>query len=231
MGKIILFGNQKGGVGKTTLTALCAAALSGEPFSKSVYVADLDNQQSLIRRRLADLKNFSEIPPYRIEAKTIAELLADINDLDKKHDLIFIDSAGKLDANLPVDQQEITKLLLLADFVFIPIPGGNYALDSTLDYLRFAMKIRAKRIERPLQIVGLVNMAEPRTIEDKLLNEDIAEIKQMIPALRVMDQPLNRYALYRSVDTMTSIYEPGAQDRAKANFAAWITEFYNIIKK
>jgi len=230
MGKIILFGNQKGGVGKTTLTALTASALSGDPFLKSVFVADLDTQQSLIRRRLADLKNFSEIPPYRIEAKTVAELLADVNDLDKNYDLIFIDSAGKLDTNLPADQQEITKLLLLADFVFIPIPGGNYALDSTLDYLRFAMKIKAKRIGRPLEIIGLVNMAEPRTIEDKILHEDIVEIKQMIPALRVMEQPLNRYALYRSVDTLTSIYEPNAQDRAKANFSAWITELYNIIK-
>ena len=231
MGKIILFGNQKGGVGKTTLTALCAAALSGEPFKKSVYVADLDNQQSLIRRRLADLKNFEGIPPYKVEAKTITELLADINDLDKKHDLIFVDSAGKLDANLPIEQQEITKLLLLADFVFIPIPAGNYALDSTLDYLRFAMKVKARRTERPLQIIGLVNMAESRTIEDKLLNEDIAEVQAMIPALRVMAQPLNRYTLYRSIDTLTSIYEPGAQERAKANFATWLNEFYNIIKK
>ena len=74
-------------------------------------------------------------------------------------------------------------------------------------------------------------MAEPRQVEDRLLSEDIADIQAMIPALRVMVQPLNRYTLYRSIDTLTSIYEPGAQERAKANFAAWLNEFYNIIKK
>ena len=73
--------------------------------------------------------------------------------------------------------------------------------------------------------------AEPRQVEDRLLSEDIADIQAMIPALQVMVQPLNRYTLYRSIDTLTSIYEPGAQERAKANFATWLNEFYNIIKK
>ncbi len=231
MAKIILFGNQKGGVGKSTLTALCAGALSGEPFNKSVYVADLDQQQSLIRRRLADLKSFAEIPPYRLEAKTVAELLADISDLDRRFDLIFIDSAGKLDANLPSDHQEITRLLLLADFLFIPILGGNYALDATLDYLKFAIKIKARRpAERPLEIIGLINMAEPRTLDDRALAEDLAEIRALIPSLRFMSTALNRYAIFRSIDTISSLYEPGAQDRAKANFSAWIAEFIQLIK-
>lgn len=231
MGKIILFGNQKGGVGKSTLTALCAGALSAEPFSRSVYVADLDQQQSLIRRRLSDLKTFDGIPPYRLEAKTVAEILADIAELDRRFDLIFIDSAGKLDANLPLEAQEITRLLLLADFLFIPILGGNYALDSTLDYLKFAIKTKARRpADRPLEIIGLVNMAEPRTLDDRALAEDLAEIRAIIPSLRLMETALNRYAIFRSIDTISSLYEPGAQDRAKINFSAWIAEFYSLIE-
>lgn len=231
MAKIILFGNQKGGAGKSTLTALCAGALSGDPFNQSVFVADLDQQQSLIKRRLADLKSFSDIPPYRLEAKTVAELLADIADLDQRFDFLFIDSAGKLDANLPGEHQEITKLLLLADILFIPILGGNYALDATIDYLKFALKIKARRpAERPLEIIGLVNMAEPRTLEDRALNEDIAEIRALIPSLRFMGTALNRYATFRSIDTISSLYEPNAQDRARANFSVWFAEFYELIK-
>lgn len=234
MSKIILFGNQKGGVGKTTLTALCANALSGEPFNRRVFVADIDPQQSLIRRRLADIQSSDVIPPYPLEAKTFAQLQKELPALDRDNDLVFIDAAGKLDAYLPTDQQEITKLLFYVDFLFVPIVPGNFSLDATLEYLKLALKIKAKRQERPLEVVALVNMGEPRTIDDRELAEEIAELKALAP-IEVMTTPLNRYALFRATDTLTSFYDGsagypgGSVDRARANFADFITEFNQIV--
>jgi cellulose biosynthesis protein BcsQ len=234
--KIILFGNQKGGVGKTTLTALCANALSAEPFNRRVCVVDIDPQQSLIRRRLSDIQNSEVIPPYPLEAKTFAQLQKELPELDQAHDLVFVDAAGKLDAYLPTDQQEITKLLFYADFLFVPIVPGNFSLDATLDYLKLALKIKAKRQERPLAIVALVNMGEPRTIDDRYLAEEIGELTALTN-IEAMTIPLNRYALYRATDTLTSFYDVsagypgGSVDRARANFADWITEFNQIISQ
>jgi len=230
MGKITLFGSQKGGVGKSTLTALTAAALSSPPFSRRVYVADLDPQQSLIRRRLADLKDFDGIPPYKLEALTLAELLGDIDRLDQAFDLIFLDTHGKLDAHLSPDQQEISKLLLIADVLLVPITPGNFSLDSTLDFLKLAFKTKARRPDRPLEIVALVNMYEPQTIDARLLGEEIEEIRAMIPALKVIDTPLNRYATFRAIDTLTSLYDTSSADKARANFRAWIEELAEILK-
>ena len=233
MSKIILFGNQKGGVGKTTLTALCANALSAEPFNRRVFVADIDPQQSLIRRRLADIQSSDVIPPYPLEAKTFAQLQKELPDLDRDHDLVFVDAAGKLDAYLPADQQEISKLLFYADFLFVPIVPGNFSLDATLEYLKLALRIKAKRKERPLEIVALVNMGEPRTIDDRELGEEIAELTALAP-IAAMAIPLNRYALFRATDTLTSFYDVsagypgGSADRARANFADWITEFNQL---
>lgn len=233
MSKILLFGNQKGGVGKTTLTALTANALSLPPFSRRVFVADLDQQQTLIRRRLADLRDLDgdQVPPYKLEAKTIAELLAEIEELDRAFDVILIDAAGKIDAQHPAELQEITKLLALADFLFVPVIAGNYALDSTLDYLRLAFKIKARRPERPLEVIAVVNMAELQTIDARQLSEELAEIRAMIPALRVMKTPLHRYSAFRAIDTLTSLYIPGKVDKARANFRQWIEELVKIIGK
>lgn len=230
MSKIALFGSQKGGVGKSTLTALTAAALSSPPFSRRVYVADLDPQQSLIRRRLADLRDFDGIPPYKLEALTFAELLGEVDRLDRDFDLVLLDVHGKLDAHLAPDAQEITKLLLLADVLLVPITPGNFSLDSTLDYLKTAFKVKARRADRPLEIFALVNMHEPGTIDARLLGEEIAEIRAMIPALRVINTPLNRYATFRAIDTLASLYDPTSADKARANFREWIEELAEILK-
>lgn len=230
MSKIALFGSQKGGVGKSTLTALTAAALSSPPFSRRVYVADLDPQQSLIRRRLADLRDFDGIPPYKLEALTLAELLGEVDRLDRDFDLVLLDVHGKLDAHLNADAQEITKLLLLADVLLVPITPGNFSLDSTLDYLKTAFKVKARRADRPLEIFALVNMHEPGTIDARLLGEEIAEIRAMIPALKVIATPLNRYATFRAIDTLASLYDPTSTDKARANFREWIEELAEILK-
>lgn len=229
MSKIILFGNQKGGVGKSTLTAMAAAALAAPPFSRAVYVADVDHQQSLIRRRLADVQSADIVPGFKIEFLTVSQLLSEIEALDQGNDFIFVDAPGKLDTNLPADQQEITKILLLADFLFIPIVPGNFSLDATLDFLKIALKAKAHRKERPLEIVALVNMAEPRTIDDRFLLEELEELKAMVN-IKFMTARLNRYALFRAADTLESLYEPESADKAKANFSEWLAEFYQIVK-
>ena len=229
MSKIITFANQKGGVGKSTLTSLTATALAQPPFNYSVFVADVDQQQSLARRRLNDLKNSERIPPYKLEFKTMPQLLGELEEIDKAHDFVFIDAPGKLDASLPADRQEITKVLLIADYLFIPIVPGNYTMEATLDFLKVALRIKAQRKERPLDVYALVNMAEPRTIDDVFLREELEELKALIN-ISTMEAPLNRYTLYRAADTLESIYEADSKDKAKAKFAEWLEEFISLIK-
>jgi chromosome partitioning protein len=227
MGKIIVFGNQKGGVGKTTLTAMAATALAQAPFKRSVFVADVDRQQSLIRRRLGDIQEENTIPPYPLEYKTIKQLLNEIESLDNNYDLIFIDAPGKLDMDLPAEEQEISKVLLLADFVFIPVVPGNYAMDATIDFLKIALKVKANRPNRDLQIIGLVNMAEPRTLDDKFLLEEIDELKGI---MTFMENRLHRYVSFRAADTLESLYDAKTTDRAKQNFSTWLNEFIKLIE-
>lgn len=231
MAKIILIGTQKGGTGKSTVTTLLANALAAEPFKKRVFVADCDPQQSVIKRRLADVRTFEAVPPYKIEAKNLAELKADAQMIDAQNDYLFLDVAGRLDASKPADEQETTRFLAFADFLFVPFVAGNFAFESSLDYLKAALKIRAARAStaRPLQIFGFVNMAEPRTADDRHLADEIAEFSALV-SLPFMAARLNRYATFRATDTLASSYNPNG-DKAQKNLAAFADEFFKITSK
>lgn len=230
MSKIITFGNQKGGVGKTTLTCLMANALSAPPFSRRVFVADCDRQQSISRRRLADVKEAdSTLPPYKVEFLTLAELNRDAPALDKSHDFIFLDVPGKLDTGGAAADQEAAVFLAYTDFLLVPFVPGNYTLEATLDYLKTALRLKAKRAgtPRPMEIVGFVNLYEGRTNDDRALLEEIEEIRTLVN-IRWIETRLNRYALFRNVDTLTSLYDATATDKPRANLAAFVDEFLQI---
>lgn len=232
MSKIVTFGGQKGGVGKTTLTCLCANALAAPPFNMRVFVADADRQQSISRRRLVDLQQAVDlIPPYPVAFMTLPELVRDLPDLDKKHDFIFLDVPGQLDISKAATDQEAAALLAFTDLLFIPFVPGNYALEATLEYLKTALRLKASRANtpRPLEVVGMVNLFEVRTLDDRYLLEELEELKALVN-VRFMFTHLNRYALFRNTDTLTSFYEPDSNDKARGNFTAWLDEFLSILK-
>lgn len=231
MSKIIMFGNQKGGVGKSTLTSLCANALSQKPFHCKVLVIDSDPQQSVIKRRLDDIQGYEDVPPYKIEPMNIKGLQRDIAPLDQSFDYIFIDVAGKLDSNIPVEQQEVTKFLQYVDYLFVPFVPGNYSMQSSLDYLKTVLKVKKQRAKktRQLQISACVNMFEQRTLDDRYLLEEIEELKTFIN-ISFMDNELKRYALFRNTDTLFSFYDTATNDKAKRNFTKWFDEFLKIVE-
>lgn len=224
MAKIVSFFTQKGGTGKSTCTILAAAALAQPPHSQRVFVADCDPQQSVIRRRLADQQATSEVPPYTVQYLTLPEIQANIARLDKEHDLVFIDLPGRLDAQRPTDQQEITKFLMYVDRLFVPLVPGNFNVQATADFLRIVRKMADARqaTAAPLQIVCYLNMYEGgRTADDKLLMQE-AHTLATLAGVQLMATPLNRYAAYRSADTYNTLYTTA--DRTGANFSSWLDE-------
>lgn len=64
--KIIVFANQKGGVGKSTLCILLADYLAY--WKKDVCIIDTDLQQSATLQREQDKQTFGEEEPYSIQS-------------------------------------------------------------------------------------------------------------------------------------------------------------------
>ncbi|MFK7932484.1 MAG: ParA family protein [Saprospiraceae bacterium] len=230
MSKIIVFGNQKGGVGKTTCTVLTAAALSRPPFNLKVTVIDTDHQKSIVKSRLLDMEEFDGVIPFDVLNYNAQTLQNKIRDLDKDNDVVFIDVAGKLDSNVAPEQQEISRVLMYADYLFLPFTSGNYTLDATLDYLQFVLKVREQRADsaRPLQIVGFINMYRERSRNNRYLIGEINQIKHFAQ-VPFMDHKLGLYTVFSDVDTVNSLYEPETKDNGLISFYLWVNEFMEII--
>ena len=231
MAKILMFGNQKGGVGKTQVSIMTATALSQKPFNLKTCIVDIDNQKSVIRARNFDLRAYqTESAPFEVHSYSIPELQKNIASLDKSFQLIIIDAAGKLDTTQPVEIQEISKALMYVDSLLIPFVAGNYNLESTLDYFRFIKNVQLQRAvqPRPLNVFGFVNMQRTRSRANAFLNEDLETLRTS-ENLRTMKLSLNDYASYREADTITSLFDPLSNDSAKQNFSLWLNELLSLI--
>ena len=91
-----MFGNQKGGVGKSQCSVLLATALAQPPFNLKVTLIDLDDQKSVVAARKLDKLSYTEgVEAYPILDKTIEAMQDDIVQLDAENHIIIIDAAGK----------------------------------------------------------------------------------------------------------------------------------------
>jgi cellulose biosynthesis protein BcsQ len=235
MAKIILFGNQKGGIGKSTLTILTANALAAPEFDYKVLIIDNDMQRSVASIRAYDKEAFEQDEnfefPYDVRAMTYPQIKNAIVELDKMYDFIFIDTPGRIDTDVPTKDQEITKLLSFADFVFVPFKGGALNLDSTLRYAKLLLDIQAlrKKQSRTLKIYGLVNFHRQQAITDQELQEEI-DYLQSNTSIEFMNAKLKQYALFERLDTYKSIYLEGiSSNKARKNFSVWFDEFLRIV--
>lgn len=220
MAKVIVFGNRKGGVGKSTLTMMTATALSQAPFNKKILVIDGDDQQSLIKFRNDDLaEDLDAEPTYKI--------ISCLNDIDRlyeiiqrakaTYDYIFIDVAGRLD-------DFTKKVLFYVDVLMVPFQAGNFSLESTFDYVKFALKVSQKRETNkmlPITMIGFVNMFIKGRTRYRDAREDLEAFEKFVT---VLSNNLGFYSAFMDADTLTSIYSEKSRETAKRNFRVWLNE-------
>ena len=231
MAKFIVFGNQKGAIGKTTFSILTATGLSQEPFNKKILLIDNDNQKSVIRLRKYDEENYKRKAPYLVVDMTYKEIVKEIKEIDTTYDYVFIDTPGKLDAGLSPEQQEVTKILLLSDYLFLPFKAGVLNLDATIDYVKILLRTQQHRIKtnRPLTTYGVVNFYKERSRINRELKEELKYLKANA-GLEFMQTNLKQYTAFEYLDTYESLYNLNSNDPAKINFSIFLKEFYRLTK-
>lgn len=229
MSIIVAFGNQKGGVGKSTVVAMTANALSQAPFNINLCVIDCDRQQSLAEARAFDQQDV-EVVPYPIFGMSVEELQDKIYDLDKQYDLILIDTAGRLDHTVAVESQEITKALMYVDYLFIPLRAGSFNLEASIEYIQVADKLKKLRAStpRPLQYYGFVNLYKDRSNTNNFLVSEIEHLKTQ--GIKFMLCRLRNYTQFEEINTIESYYDANSTNKAKLNFTVWLNEFVKILK-
>ena len=172
MAKIIFINSMKGGIGKSQVTVLAATALSSAPFNLKTAIVDVDEQKSIIGLREIDDGFYTgKKPPFDVLDMDANTLQQRIGELDKTYQIIFIDAAGKLDVKVDALQQDISRSIMYADFLFMPFVAGNFNLAANFKYLQFARQIKSARqlTNRPLRVLGFINMHRSRSRANQFL--------------------------------------------------------------
>jgi cellulose biosynthesis protein BcsQ len=231
MAKIIFINAMKGGVGKSQTTVMAACALSSPPFNLKTCVLDIDDQASIAELREIDKSVYEGMnPPFDVMRLDMDALQKRITEFDQNYQVVFIDARGHLDFKADALQQEISRCMMYADFIFIPFVSGNFNFSANYTYLNFAKQIQTARqlTNRPLKIHAFINMYRSRSRANQNLVDELNERKA---ELNIMEHYLSDYAAFREADTYTSLYDPNSNDSAKQNFSSWLNEFISIIQK
>jgi cellulose biosynthesis protein BcsQ len=223
----IAFSNQKGGCGKSTATILTATALSDLPFEYKVLVIDLDKQLSIFQQRRYDIEDKKKVNFEMMKFDQLSEFDNTIDQLDKDFDIILIDSGGKLDDNLPVEFQTITRVLSNIDILLIPFTGGNFSLESTIEYINFVNDFK-RSSGLGFEMYGFINKFKSNQNTSVNLALDIVKIGKAAN-IKMMRTRLKNYTLFESCDTSKTLYDENSNKADKLNFTVWLNELHNKI--
>tara|TARA_Y100001970_G_scaffold155622_1_gene190564 strand:- start:38173 stop:38805 length:633 start_codon:yes stop_codon:yes gene_type:complete len=138
MGKVIAFSNQKGGSGKSTLSANIAVLWSNSGYK--VAVVDADSQKSLTYWLEARKKYYGEddigLTQYDFDIKN---LIDEVKKIKRKYDYIIIDSP-------PSITFETLQIIKTSDGLFVPVQPSPLDLMATLPFLQIAKQERKNPI-------------------------------------------------------------------------------------
>tara|TARA_B110000438_G_C15723995_1_gene611142 strand:- start:607 stop:1239 length:633 start_codon:yes stop_codon:yes gene_type:complete len=136
MGKIIAFANQKGGSGKTTLSANLAVLWANSRYR--VAVIDADAQHSLSYWLDARKKYYGDdatgINCYPFDARNLND---DLKKIKKKYDFIIIDSP-------PSITFETIQIVKSSDAIYVPVQPSPLDLMATIPFLNITKQERKK---------------------------------------------------------------------------------------
>ena len=144
MGKVITFSNQKGGSGKSTLSANLAVLWSNSGYK--VAVIDADPQKSLTYWLSERKKYYGDddigINFYNFDIRNLAE---EVKKIKRKYNFIIIDSP-------PAITFETLQIIKASNGVFVPVQPSPLDLMATLPFLQIAREEKKK----PLIILNRV---------------------------------------------------------------------------
>lgn len=203
---ICLFGNQKGGVGKSTLTVTSGNYLS---LAKDwpVTIIDMDYQQS-ISQKFEKAKVLENSEPYEVLPANLESFSLLIPVLTKnKKDAVLIDLPGKLDDDglIPVFQA--------ADLVICPFSYDEFTFESTVLFTVVLKKVNPK-----VEVVFIPNRIKANVRFDIMteVNEQLSKFGRITAAIpdRIDFQRITTFQTPLSLySVITPVFEEIFADR------------------
>lgn len=214
--KVITVGNEKGGVGKSTIA--CNLAVMAARDGKSVLLVDADSQEASMKfRALRKAENDLD----DIQAISMAKSETIYQDVQKfsNFDLIIIDSGGR-------DDIPFRSAILASNggFLLIPVKLGQYDIWSTRNTLDILKQMRAvgAKINAAFVINQALTSHSTLTLEAKEVLQQLAEEFNVAILESVL---YNRVDYSKAITLGQGISEFKAKTKKAANeFAALYAE-------
>lgn len=220
MGKVVLFGGKKGGVGKSTLTTNMAALRLAKAPEKKLLLLDTDSQGSTANWATDRKESTDDI----IDCLKVygSDILDKIDSALEEYDNIIIDSGGR-------DTSELRYSMLMADVMVVPVKAGLMDLDTL--YVVDELVSRAKEKGNPdLKCFAVINEYKnhPHITRDQGAINHIRQFDHLVPVESVIH---DRISFQRASEKGLGVNEL-RNDRgrlADSKAISEITKLYEVI--
>lgn len=210
MGKIlpgifVAFENPKGGVGKSTLTALFAGYVHSisQDTGLTISVVDIDDAQNTIgKMRLYDEESVEDLEEeYQVLNISSADFIANMEYLKESFDIILVDFPGNL------KQEGVVQALMMMDIVIIPFEPSKIEIMHTLNFYNYYKdSILSKREAQGYKtfVRALPNRVLPNLLEYKELIAEQSNLPFKLLKNHIKESRVN---YQRNLSTLIKKYE------------------------
>ena len=192
----VVFANQKGGVGKSTLCILFANYLAYK--RKPVCIIDTDLQKTIMMQRQKDAQVYEGMEePYIVQGFDVSEpeLMQQLMDsASQVEGYVLFDSPGN------VSEDGLVPLFADADYIVCPYEYEDKTLDSTGVFVQVINALKEHNPEMHAQLFFVPNRIDPRigTTEEQRMWTATTDIFQQIGKVTPM---VNSRATLKRINT------------------------------
>jgi chromosome partitioning protein len=197
---IIVFGNQKGGCGKTTNCIQFANYLAEK--GMNVLVMDLDFQQSIADRRKEDMALYDNEPRYEVvqtSLEQVAKVIDDFSKIDDGH--LIIDLPGRL------DDDTLTAIVRGADAIVCPYKYDKLTMDSTALFIKVIeyLKVKAQLFFLPNNINKSIRYETKEQVIKTL--SGFGKVTKEIPSRVIMERVNTLVINSEAIELVKDVYD------------------------
>lgn len=211
---ILLIGNHKGGVGKSTLTINLATTFQQQ--GKNVTIVEADPSIRTASRWADDRDELGHgsIMTLRKEGR-LGPTLSELND---SYDVVLVDTAGK-------DSKELRSAMVVADLMLIPARPAQADLDATVDLMQ--MIDEAQDMNPSLIPLIVISQASTHSMSSDA-QEAKSYLEQAAPSANLADVVIHHRKAYQVALAAGKAVTEGADSKAKAEIQLLAQEILNL---
>lgn len=223
MGKIVVFGNQKGGCGKTTLAITLACGLKAQGLS--VLMVDADPQGSVMSWAVRVEENTQKNDLPDIEKHDNPLIDQALKRARSRYDVTIVDLGSNLGFGGDIIQKMLIKSLREADYVFIPVAPSPIDVDASEQFVSVLRDIWERRGEDIPQASFVINGVRKGTT----LGRQIKEVLKLQYEMPVLDTEIDYREIYKSAFLNgTSVFQSKQLDVID-NASAFVNEIKGVV--